>query len=392
MKLLQRYIIGELLKVFVILVSALTILLTFVGALQEIRESGIGPLQVLQILPWIVPSLLPFTIPATFLLTVCVVYGRLAGDQEITAAKAAGINVVSLLWPSFFLGAILSACSLIMTDQVIPLSVRKIQAAISNVMEDVFLDRLKTQGLITGWGRGLEINVMGVDGKTLLRPTVRYAPPGDEAIMVQAQRGNVEFDLDQQLVILHLDQVHADIPGSGHVWLAHEDYSFPLPNTGKRTKARHLSVRAIREQSASLKERRDYYEEWLAAETAAALALGDFARFYSDDFRHIRYELIHDGMERARYRTELHSRFALASSCFFFVLLGSPFSILQGRRQFLTNFLLVFLPILLCYYPIVLLMMNLSKTGTVDPAYAMWIGNVVLLSASWFVLRRVFKH
>ena len=29
--------------------------------------------------------LLPFTIPATYLLTVCVVYGRLAGDNEIIA-------------------------------------------------------------------------------------------------------------------------------------------------------------------------------------------------------------------------------------------------------------------------------------------------------------------
>ena len=106
--LLQRYILYELLKVFTFLLSILTILLVFVGVFREATMSGLGPIQALRILPYVVPNLLPFTIPATLLLTVSVVYGRMSGDQEITAAKAAGINVLSLLWPSFLLGAVLS--------------------------------------------------------------------------------------------------------------------------------------------------------------------------------------------------------------------------------------------------------------------------------------------
>jgi lipopolysaccharide export LptBFGC system permease protein LptF len=44
------------------------------------------------------------------------------------------------------------------------------------------------------------------------------------------------------------------------------------------------------------------------------------------------------------------------------------------------------------YYPIALLMMNLSKSGSVHPAWAMWLGNVLLLGAAAFVLRRVLRH
>ena len=91
MRMLQRYILGELLRVFAFVLSVLTVLLVFVGAFQQARDSGLGPLQILEILPFVVPSLLPFTIPATLLLTVSVVYGRIAGDQEITAAMAAGM-------------------------------------------------------------------------------------------------------------------------------------------------------------------------------------------------------------------------------------------------------------------------------------------------------------
>ena len=97
MRLLQRYILLDLFRVFVGLLSVMTVLLVFVGVFQQITENGVGPEQVVRILPFVVPSMLPFTIPATLLLTVCLVYGRMAGDREITAAKAAGVNVMSLL-------------------------------------------------------------------------------------------------------------------------------------------------------------------------------------------------------------------------------------------------------------------------------------------------------
>ena len=94
----------------------------------------------------------------------------------------------------------------------------------------------------------------------------------------------------------------------------------------------------------------------------------------------------------AKLKTAVHSRFALSSSCLFFTLLGGPFSILQGRRHFLTSFSFCFFPILVIYYPIVLLMMNLSKTGSVDPAWAMWLGNLIVLIAAAIVLRKVLRH
>ena len=73
MRLLQRYILGELLRVFVFVLSVLTVLLGFLGVFQQITERGLGPLQVLQVMPYLIPSLVPYTIPATLLLsdTIC---------------------------------------------------------------------------------------------------------------------------------------------------------------------------------------------------------------------------------------------------------------------------------------------------------------------------------
>ena len=118
-----------MLRVFGLLVIVLTVMLVFVGLFREATERGLGLVQILQIMPFVVPSMLPFTIPAALLMTVCLVYGRMAGDHEVTAAKAAGISVMSLLWPSLGLGAVLSVFSLVLTDQVIPWAEGQIEQA-----------------------------------------------------------------------------------------------------------------------------------------------------------------------------------------------------------------------------------------------------------------------
>jgi lipopolysaccharide export system permease protein len=61
----------------------------------------------------------------------------------------------------------------------------------------------------------------------------------------------------------------------------------------------------------------------------------------------------------------------------------------MARKQFLTSFLFCFLPILTIYYPISMMSQNLSKTGTLDPAWAVWSANAVMGMASSYFLRRV---
>ena len=93
MPLLQRYILSQLFRVFCGVLVVLTILLVVGGVFQEVSRSGLGVFQTLQILPYIIPSLLPFSIPVAVLLTVCIVYGRMAANHEIVAAKAAGEDI-----------------------------------------------------------------------------------------------------------------------------------------------------------------------------------------------------------------------------------------------------------------------------------------------------------
>ncbi|MFK7776876.1 MAG: LptF/LptG family permease [Gimesia sp.] len=392
MRLLQRYILFELMRVFTLMITVLTVLLVFVGAFQQATSQGLGALLVLKILPFIVPSMLPFTIPATLLLTVCVVYGRIAGDQEITAAKAAGINVLSLLWPSFILGGFLSLGSLLLSDQVIPWAEKNIEKTIALELESIFLEKLRSQNQIHDPQSGISITVMGVRGKTLLVPTFRYSPHNKQPVHLQAEEATLEFDLAHQQVILHISKGHIDFPGKPRFYVEKDDFPFPLPSQTATAKPRHMSVRSIKTELSDLSEKKDEFEFQRDIEVAMVLALGDFERFHAPE---ISTNLPQNHLEEKRknkLKTALSSRFALSCSCFFFVLVGCPFSIAQARRQFLTSFFLVFMPILLFYYPIVLLMMNLSKQGKIDPGLSLWAGNIGLLLVAFYMLRKVLRN
>ena len=85
MRLLERYVLFDLCRVFGVLLSLMTMLLVSIGVFEQARQFGLGPWQAIQIIPFVIPRLLPYTVPVALLLTVCVVFGRMSGDREIIA-------------------------------------------------------------------------------------------------------------------------------------------------------------------------------------------------------------------------------------------------------------------------------------------------------------------
>lgn len=392
MRILERYVLAELLRVFLLLLTGLTVLLVIVGVVEQARKYGLGLAQIRDILPYIVPSLLPFTIPATLLLSVCVVYGRMSGDQEITAAKAAGISVWTLLLPSLVLGGVLSLCTFWLTDQFIPWSVMNIERIVMMAMEDIFLDQLRTKNQVNDTVHGIAITVIRVDGKTLITPTFRYTSVSGQKVTIQAQEATVKFDMAKKQVLLQLYRAHIETSGSSTIWVEREERAFPLPSSEEAPRPRNIPIKLLDEEMESVGRQRDDLIHREITTSAFALTQGEFDRLGDPNFQNYEPRRQHLNERFNRLKTEKHSRVALACGCFFFVWLGSPFSILQQRRQFLTNFILCFVPVLIVYYPVVLLTMDLGKNAVVNPLWGLWIGNGLLFLSGWWVLRKVLQH
>lgn len=389
--LLQRYIFREILRVFAFIVSCLTLLLVIVGVVQQATDQGLGPAQIVEVLPFIVPSMLPFTIPAAMLLTVCVVYGRIAGDQEVTACKAAGISVISLLWPAYFLGAVLSAASLLLTDQVIPWATANIERRVATAMEDVVFDRLRTEHQFRDLKLGIDVTVQDVRGRELIRPIIRYTKGYGRIGTIQAKSAVFRLDLANQQAVFKVCDAYIDVPGQLTIYARGESEETIELKRNTSPKARHLPIQLIEQQMLAAGEDLVSLRERDAVLVAMALTTGQF-----DSLGVGRRETmfgLHEADEQVRkLKTEIHVRFSLACSCLFFTLLGGPFAVLKAKSQFLTSFLYCFVPIIIGYYPLVLTMMVQSKIGRVNPAWAMWIGNGLLALAAGLVLRRVMRN
>ncbi len=394
--LIQRYVFGELTRAFLFVLTAVTVLTIFAGVIQQALEKGLTIEHTLLILPYVVPSMLPFTIPAALLLTVCLVYGRMAGDHEVTAAKASGISVLSLLWPALILGAVLSVFSLFLTDQVIPWAEGKIEQTIVQAMEDIILEKMRSKNGFQDPKSGLSITVAGVDGHVLLRPFIvinKLGPDStDQITTLRAEEASIHLQPRNRKVIFQVKNAYVTLPDHQSVrYTAEKQFTFPWQEAAYKQKARYLAVSQIDDEMLSVSREKTEARDRQLVESAMALTLGQFDTLANPALSG-GGRLTERTAWYLKLHTEKHSRFALACSCFFFALLGGPFAIWQGKNQFLTSFLFCFGPIVGVYYPLIMGMTAQSKQGNIDPMTGMWLGNIVLGIAALFVLRRVMRY
>ncbi|MEK7828343.1 MAG: LptF/LptG family permease, partial [Deltaproteobacteria bacterium] len=96
---IQRYIFREMAIPFLFSIGIFTItsLLSKIPHLIQLMiNHGVGFLVVVQFIVFILPSILIYVIPVSFLIAVLIAYNRLSSDNEITAMKASGLSILKI--------------------------------------------------------------------------------------------------------------------------------------------------------------------------------------------------------------------------------------------------------------------------------------------------------
>ena len=144
MKILDRYIMGQFLKIFLICVLGVPFLFQVIDLtdrLDNFLSDGVGQSQVVAFYFYQLPYQMMLAFPIACLLAAVFTVSRMTRHFEVTAAKAGGISFYRLVAPMLFLGMGISLLALSLSD-LVPEANRRAAEAIDNDEEREFDVRL----------------------------------------------------------------------------------------------------------------------------------------------------------------------------------------------------------------------------------------------------------
>lgn len=398
---IQRYVFWQIVRIFLLALVAITAVFVLFVVMIEATRSGLTPQDVLRILPYVMPSSLPYTVPVALLFAVSVFYGRMAGDNEVMAIKTAGLSVWTVLSPAIMLGAASSVALYLASIGPIPRAACQFKLLLFSNMEDVTYKLLKKEGECDRREWPFYISVRTVEDKTLIDATFKHRlskqKPDTFDFQVHAKKARLHFDTDRNVVVVDLEDVNSS-GGRDRPFLfdinGREILEYPIPERDFHFEPR---VQEMTNQEIAAKQqelRRKIRNERALQAIAAAMWIGSGRlnrvswKTLGDAYReHAYWQQKHDG-----FATEIWLRRALAAGSFLFVLLGAPVGILFAKRDYLSAFISCFVPIIVVYYPLTLMGVNIGKEG-IAPHWIVCGGDLVVFLLAWFVaLPPVKKH
>ncbi|HCS53952.1 MAG TPA: hypothetical protein DIW81_20595, partial [Planctomycetaceae bacterium] len=145
-------------------------------------------------------------------------------------------------------------------------------------------------------------------------------PKSGQTFTIQAESANIHFDISEGMATIKVVGGYIHMSDGRGAWIREEEYPFPLPLIDKQRKARHMAANEISKELLEIKQKEKERESRQTIATAMNLMTGRFEEFTRQDFLELVQSSGTDLQRTNKLKTEYHSRFAMAGSCFFFVL------------------------------------------------------------------------
>jgi lipopolysaccharide export system permease protein len=356
-RILNLYIIREIVSLFLLGIMVFTLVL-LMGRLIKLTDlvisRGVPLADVSRMIMYLMPSFLVFTIPMAFLLAVLLAFGRLSADNEITVMKAGGISLMQLMPPVVLCGFCAALLTLAASTVGVPwgnnafkdlsFTVLK-QNVAATVREKVFWDDIPGIVMYTEHYDEEQHTLKGViihDGRDQARPLTIFAADG--VIGAGLNRSDIRL-------ILNNGTIHAVGTADEYRLVHFGEYTMTIGGSGQGTGlGRNELDMTVDELSRQIDN---------PATTSQA---------------------------RLKMQSELHSRFAFPFASLVFAVVAVPLG-MQNRRSGKSAGFSTSIGILLAYYVVQSLLRTLAEKGSLPPALAMWLPNMIFMGLGWYLLR-----
>ena len=383
MKTLHIYLTRQVLASLVLTVAVFTFVLLIGNVLKEVLPmliSGRARLDtVFQAVGLLVPFVWVFALPMGLLTAMLLVFGRFSADQELTAARASGISLLSLITPVLLLSLLCCGLSAWINMQLGP----QCRVAYVNLFFKLSGELMNNTQLPEGQyirdfpgyifyaaknrgGKLEDVIVFVLQNETNL-PTIVLAP-----------RGTIDVDAPNKQVVLHLSDAHSVTTGEGVTISSSPDsvYNLPFLNHNDKASKPRLGDMTFWQLRAELTD----LDAKLGLPPAAATnSMERLAQL--KQARQQRKDLTEP------IRVEMNRQIAFSFACFGFTLVGIPLGIRVHRRE--TNIgVAIALGLVLIYYAFVLTAKSLAARPEFAPHLIVWLPNFIFQAVGVVLLWR----
>jgi lipopolysaccharide export system permease protein len=423
MRILTRYLLRVHLGPFLFALFALTGLL-FVNVVArrfpELAGKGLAMPVILEVFALSLPHIVALTLPMAVLVAVLYAFSQLAADNEITALKASGVNLVRLIVPLLFAGAVLAAGMVYFNDRILPETNHELKLLLMDInrksptlqLKDQVVNEIQTNDLQTKYFlqatsidrttnklRGVVIYDLSIAG----RDRTVYADSGrmafnreqtdlfltlydgsiEEVKEIEPERFTRVFFKEQRLMLVGIGNVLERTKEDAY--RSDREMSLAMLSAGVDT----ARIELVTAQRDARRFGLGAIDPTLrgASPDSAMMAL----RNSSSEARMLAARTASAQQRINELQVEWHKKFAIPFACIVFVMLGAPLAI-RFPRGGPGMVIAISLTIFGIYYMSLIGGESLGDKGRVQPFWGPWAPNVVFLPLSLLALMRVGRE
>ncbi len=357
---LDRYILSEMIKVFLLSVAVMTAVM-FVDKVLFLTEivtnKGVELSKVFFLLLYVSPAFLVVTVPMSLLASSLITFNRITADSEMDAIKSAGVSFYRLMAPVFAFSVCICIFTYYLMIVALPAGNSAFRSLIFNVIKQAASMQIKERVFNQNFNNfTLYVEGKSSDGKEITGVFISQKLPNGKSRLITAEKGVFLTDDEKMEVTLKLSNgnIHNYVEETqSYQHLSFGDYYISLSvsiDTGQGKRAmkgnKDLSVAELSERIHQLKaEGKPYTTEMVS----------------------------------------LNKIFSIPFACLLLGFIGAPLG-MHSRRSGKSGGFAVSLIVVLIYYLLMISGEGLGSAGKIHPAVAMWLPNALMGIIAFYLI------
>jgi lipopolysaccharide export system permease protein len=346
MSILYRYITGEIIRYFgvvVTMVIGIYLAVDFIEKIDDFMETQLPASKVVGFFIFKSPLIVAQITPIGILLAVLVVFGLMSKNNEITALKSSGISIYYLLKPTLTIGVCTTILLFGLSEIIVPLTMGKANY--------IWLQEVRNEAAVTS--RSHNIWIKGQRQIT----NIKYYDPADQTVA-----GVIIYRFDDRFQLVQRIDAQGGRFDKGQ-WVLNDVMEQVLETDGENYRTLFHDEKA---------QTLDFMPEDLGrvAKKSEEMSIFELARYI--------HKVEAEGYDATTYRVDLHAKIAFPLVCIVLCLAGTGLALRSKvRKEGMALSITYGLGIAFLYWVFHSFCISLGYGEMLPPLLAAWTANFV---------------